>query len=107
MSPLTKAFVVLQAECRDDATDERCEARVEMLVDHCHQRLAEFKIPRFFELCAEALPRTATNKIQKARLSKQAHGELGPWLDRRPPSPDLVGDTDAGPSAGGTPGSEE
>lgn len=86
-----KAFVVLQQECRDDATDSvRFEQRVNLLVDHCHQRLAEFKIPRFFELCAEPLPRTATNKIQRAQLAKQAHGELGSCLDRRPPSPDFL-----------------
>ena len=55
---------------------------VEELVAHCHAYLAEFKIPRYFEVCSE-LPRTATNKINKSRLRELPAGSLGVTVDRK------------------------
>lgn len=51
-------------------------ARVEPeeLVAWCRPWLAEFEIPRYFEICAE-LPRTATDKINKSEL--RLAGTLG------------------------------
>ncbi|MGO4843116.1 hypothetical protein AB4144_63675 [Rhizobiaceae sp. 2RAB30] len=39
------------------------------LADHCSQHLARFKIPRHFHE-VEALPRTASGKIQKHLLRR-------------------------------------
>jgi crotonobetaine/carnitine-CoA ligase len=53
-----KAFVVPRPGCSPSP---------EELVAWCRRSLAEFEVPRFFELCTD-LPRTDTNKIHKARL---------------------------------------
>lgn len=44
--------------------------QAEELADWCHSWLADFEIPRYFEICPE-LPRTATNKINKGVLRKE------------------------------------
>jgi carnitine-CoA ligase len=64
-----KAFVIARPGCRVSA---------EELVAWCRGALAEFEVPRYLELCAD-LPRTATNKIHKARLRQLS---LGPCHDR-------------------------
>ncbi|HYU30923.1 MAG TPA: AMP-binding protein [Thermoanaerobaculia bacterium] len=62
----------------------------EELVAWCRPWLADFEIPRYFEICAE-LPRTATNKINKSQL-RLAGTAGGPCYDRKseadePPAP--------------------
>jgi acyl-CoA synthetase (AMP-forming)/AMP-acid ligase II len=53
----------------------------EDLVEWCRPYLAEFEIPRYFELCGD-LPRTSTNKINKGQL--WTLGTLGaPCYDRK------------------------
>ena len=51
------------------------------LVELCRLSLADFEIPRYFELCDD-LPRTATNKISKGEL--RTAGTMGrPCFDRK------------------------
>jgi acyl-CoA synthetase (AMP-forming)/AMP-acid ligase II len=52
------AFVVLRAQAKPDAAT---------LHEHCRQRLANFKVPRFFEFLPE-LPRNASGKVLKTEL---------------------------------------
>ncbi|HVR08970.1 MAG TPA: AMP-binding protein [Thermoanaerobaculia bacterium] len=59
-----KAFVVLKPGCRSSPQD---------LVAWCRTSLAEFEVPRFFEMCSD-LPRTDTHKINKAKLRVAGHG---------------------------------
>jgi crotonobetaine/carnitine-CoA ligase len=51
------------------------------LVEWCRSQLAEFEVPRYFELCAD-LPRTSTNKVDKCALRRMA-GSGGPSFDRK------------------------
>lgn len=60
-----KAFVVLRSP---DRAGDAC-ARV--LQDHCRQKLAPYKYPRWIEFRAE-LPKTATGKIQRFKLRPEA-----------------------------------
>jgi fatty-acyl-CoA synthase len=46
------------------------------LTSHCHQRLAAFKVPRYWRV-VEAFPMTVTGKIQKYRLRQMAVELLG------------------------------
>jgi len=47
------------------------------LIQHCQQRLAPFKVPRYYEAVTE-FPRTSSNKISKPTLIEAAkRGELG------------------------------
>ncbi len=63
-----KAFVVLKPSC--PATEETAQA----LREHCRQKLAAYKYPRWIEFRTE-LPKTATGKIQRFRLRDEApHG---------------------------------
>ncbi len=62
-----KAFVVLKPAC--DATDDTARA----LQEHCRQRLATFKYPRWVEFRKD-LPKTATGKIQRFKLRAEAPG---------------------------------
>lgn len=48
-----------------------CEVSIEMIADHCAGRLAKYKIPKSVK-CTDALPRTASGKIQKHLLRAQA-----------------------------------
>ncbi|HVS00841.1 MAG TPA: AMP-binding protein [Thermoanaerobaculia bacterium] len=53
----------------------------EELIELCHLSLADFEVPRYFELCDD-LPRTPTNKISKGEL--RAAGTMGkPCFDRK------------------------
>lgn len=76
---------------RDDLGGEEVKAYViarsgsvptpEELVELCRLSLADFEIPRYFELCDD-LPRTATNKISKGEL--RVAGTMGkPCFDRK------------------------
>lgn len=56
-----KAFIVLKEA--DRRSDDICAA----LTDHCKEGLARYKYPRWFEF-VEALPKTATGKIQRFKL---------------------------------------
>jgi benzoate-CoA ligase family protein len=56
-----KAFVVLKSPDKAD------EALAQALKDHCRQKLAVFKYPRWLEFRRE-LPKTATGKIQRFML---------------------------------------
>lgn len=47
-----------------------CETAEQDIVDHCRKHLAGFKVPRMVVFCE--LPKTATGKIQKFALRKQA-----------------------------------
>jgi benzoate-CoA ligase len=60
-----KAFVVLKAPDKAD------EALAQALKDHCRQKLAVFKYPRWLEFRRE-LPKTATGKIQRFKLRAEA-----------------------------------
>ncbi len=63
-----KAFVVLKSP--EKAADELARA----LQDHCRQKLAVFKYPRWLEFRSE-LPKTATGKIQRFKLRAEAEGQ--------------------------------
>ena len=63
-----KAFVVLKPAC--DATDDTAPA----LQEHCRQRLAAYKYPRWIEFRKD-LPKTATGKIQRFKLRAEAPQE--------------------------------
>ncbi len=56
-----KAFVVLKTP------DKACEAMARTLQEHCKQKLAPYKYPRWIEFRTD-LPKTATGKIQRFRL---------------------------------------
>ena len=60
-----KAFVVLKSA--DNACDELARA----LQEHCKQKLAPYKFPRWIEFRAD-LPKTATGKIQRFRLRAES-----------------------------------
>ncbi len=60
-----KAFVVLKAPDKAD------DALAQALKDHCRQKLAVFKYPRWLEFRRE-LPKTATGKIQRFKLRAEA-----------------------------------
>jgi benzoate-CoA ligase family protein len=62
-----KAFVVLKAP------DKACDALAQTLQEHCKQKLAAFKYPRWLEFRSE-LPKTATGKIQRFKLRAEAEG---------------------------------
>jgi len=47
--------------------DQPHEAFVADLAEHCGQRLARFKVPRYWEVCDD-LPVTASHRVAKARL---------------------------------------
>jgi benzoate-CoA ligase len=56
-----KAFVVLKA------AEAACDALAQALQEHCKQKLAPYKYPRWIEFRAD-LPKTATGKIQRFKL---------------------------------------
>jgi benzoate-CoA ligase len=62
-----KAFVVLKAP------DSAGDALARTLQDHCKQKLAAYKYPRWLEFRRE-LPKTATGKIQRFKLRAEAEG---------------------------------
>jgi benzoate-CoA ligase family protein len=63
-----KAFVVLKAP------DKASDAFARALQDHCKQKLAAYKYPRWLEFRTE-LPKTATGKIQRFKLRAEADGK--------------------------------
>jgi benzoate-CoA ligase family protein len=63
-----KAFVVLKAP------DQASDAFARTLQDHCKQKLAAYKYPRWLEFRTE-LPKTATGKIQRFKLRAEADGK--------------------------------
>jgi benzoate-CoA ligase family protein len=63
-----KAFVVLKSGGKGN------EAMARTLQDHCRQKLAPYKYPRWLEFRAE-LPKTATGKIQRFKLRAEAAGK--------------------------------
>jgi benzoate-CoA ligase family protein len=56
-----KAFVILNAGY------EASESLADKLIDHCTQKMADYKRPRWVEFVSE-LPKTATGKIQRFKL---------------------------------------
>lgn len=60
-----KAFVVLKAQAKAG------DGMVRVLQDHCREKLAAFKYPRWIEFRTE-LPKTATGKIQRFKLRAEA-----------------------------------
>ncbi len=46
----------------------RADASEKELRDHCHERLAHFKVPKAFHIVTE-LPKTATGKVQRSALA--------------------------------------
>ena len=62
-----KAFGALKSP------DQAGEALKLALQDHCREKLAAFKYPRWLEFRAE-LPKTATGKIQRFKLRAEAPG---------------------------------
>lgn len=87
-----KAFVVLRPDCR---------ASTEELVDWCRLSLAEFEVPRFFELCAD-LPRTDTNKIHRSWLRALGRGSCYDRAEARTLTPMNSAMTAPGPGRQGT-----
>ncbi len=63
-----KAFVVLKS------ADKACDDFARMLQDHCRQKLAAFKYPRWIEFRSD-LPKTATGKIQRFKLRAEAQAK--------------------------------
>src|SRR3984957_5088995 len=63
-----KAFVVLKAP------DKASDVFARTLQDHCKQKLAAYKYPRWLEFRTE-LPKTATGKIQRFKLRAEAAGK--------------------------------
>jgi benzoate-CoA ligase family protein len=63
-----KAFVVLKS------SDKSGDALARTLQDHCKQKLAAYKYPRWLEFRTE-LPKTATGKIQRFKLRAEAEGK--------------------------------
>ncbi|MGB6538094.1 MAG: benzoate-CoA ligase family protein [Xanthobacteraceae bacterium] len=63
-----KAFVVLKSPQKAGADIARA------LQDHCRQKLAAYKYPRWVEFRSE-LPKTATGKIQRFKLRAEAEAE--------------------------------
>jgi benzoate-CoA ligase family protein len=62
-----KAFVVLKA------ADRACDALARALQEHCKQKLAPYKFPRWIEFRTD-LPKTATGKIQRFKLRAEGSG---------------------------------
>jgi benzoate-CoA ligase len=60
-----KAFVVLKA------ADKACDELAHALQEHCKQKLAAYKYPRWIEFRVD-LPKTATGKIQRFRLRAES-----------------------------------
>jgi benzoate-CoA ligase len=60
-----KAFVVLKT------ADKACDDMARALQEHCRQKLAVYKYPRWIEFRRE-LPKTATGKIQRFKLRAEA-----------------------------------
>jgi benzoate-CoA ligase family protein len=60
-----KAFVVLKSP------EKACDELATALQNHCRQKLAPFKYPRWLEFRRE-LPKTATGKIQRFKLRAEA-----------------------------------
>lgn len=56
------------------------ELDIDVLYEHCERHLPRFAVPRFMEF-ADALPKTPTGKVQKAKLREQ--GISGGTLDRQ------------------------
>jgi benzoate-CoA ligase family protein len=63
-----KAFVVLKSQIGAD------DALARKLQDHCKQKLAAYKYPRWLEFRSD-LPKTATGKIQRFKLRAEAEGK--------------------------------
>jgi acyl-CoA synthetase (AMP-forming)/AMP-acid ligase II len=61
--------------CRDKLTAEEQASLARDLMEFCLQRLAYFKAPGYVAFC-DRLPLTATEKIQRARLSELARERL-------------------------------
>jgi len=60
-----KAFIVLKSPAKGG------DSLARTLQDHCRQKLAPFKYPRWIEFRPE-LPKTATGKIQRFKLRAEA-----------------------------------
>jgi benzoate-CoA ligase family protein len=60
-----KAFVVLKS------ADKACDELARALQEHCKQKLASYKYPRWIEFRAD-LPKTATGKIQRFKLRAES-----------------------------------
>lgn len=68
------AFVVRQPEARVSEAE---------LVQFCRERLASYKVPRhLFFLAPDAVPRTATGKVEKAALRREAERRIEPPVAR-------------------------
>jgi crotonobetaine/carnitine-CoA ligase len=49
----------------------------EILLDYCQERMPRFAVPRFVEFL-DALPKTATGKLQKEELRRRGASAV-PW----------------------------
>ncbi|MCS5592466.1 MAG: acyl--CoA ligase [Gammaproteobacteria bacterium] len=65
-----KAYIILNSA--QQATQETAKA----IINHCHGKLATFKIPRYIEFISK-LPRTPTQKIAKYKLTNYAISGVG------------------------------
>jgi fatty-acyl-CoA synthase len=55
---------------------EEAQATEEELRDFCHERVAHFKVPRYWKVTSE-YPMTVTGKVQKFKMRELAIAELG------------------------------
>jgi carnitine-CoA ligase len=81
--PLVAEGAVVAVKATDQGGEDEIKACVvlkagqtlapEALLDYCQERMPRFAIPRFVEF-VEALPKTATGKLQKAELRRRGRG---------------------------------
>jgi fatty-acyl-CoA synthase len=55
---------------------EGAQASENELVAYCQDRIARFKVPRYWKFC-DGWPMTVSGKVQKFKMREQAIGELG------------------------------
>jgi 2-aminobenzoate-CoA ligase len=66
---IVKAYVVLRPP--PDGPEDRGAATIKLLQDFVKSQIAPYKYPRAIEFL-DALPRTATGKLQRFRLRERA-----------------------------------
>ena len=70
-----KAFVVLKS------ADKACDEFARALQEHCKQKLAPYKYPRWIEFRPD-LPKTATGKIQRFKLRAESTSPMETEIPR-------------------------
>ena len=63
------AMLAASAECSDISP--------EVLIEHCHQRIARYKAPKGGEISAEPLPKSGAGKVLKRELRAPFREHVG------------------------------